>query len=92
MTTPAVDHLPEKHRFEVTVDGRGGHLAYSVQDRVMTIAHTEVDPALEGRGLAGALVKAALEHARAHGLRVDPVCPFAASYMQRHPESLSLRV
>jgi predicted GNAT family acetyltransferase len=90
--TTSVDHHPEKHRFEVAVDGHTGHLAYSLHDRVMTIVHTEVDPALEGRGLAGALVRAALDHARAHGLRVDPTCPYAASYMQRHPESMSIHV
>lgn len=87
-----VDHRPEKHRFEVAVDGHTGHLAYSVSGDVMTILHTEVDRALEGRGLAGALVQAALDHARAQDLRVHPTCDYAASYMQRHPESRSLRV
>ncbi len=85
-------HHPEKHRFEVTVDGHVGLLLYAVRDGVMTIDHTEVDPALEGRGLASALVQAALDHARAGHLRVDPVCPYAASYMGRHPESMSLRL
>ena len=91
MKTP-VDHHPEKHRFEVSVDGSTGHLAYDVAGDVMTIVHTEVDTALEGRGLAGALVQSALDHARAQRLRVHPACPYAASYMERHPESKSLRV
>ena len=54
MTTPV--HLPGEHRFETTVDGHAGRLDYSVSGDVMTIVHTEVDPALEGRGVAGALV------------------------------------
>lgn len=91
MSTPVV-HRPEKHRFEVEVDGRAGHLAYTVRGEVMTIVHTEVDPALEGRGLASALVQAALDHAGANGLKVDPTCEYAASYMRRHPESMSLHV
>ena len=78
-------------RFEATVDGRVGRLEYSVQGGVMTLVHTEVDPALEGRGVAGALVRAALDHARANGLKVEPRCEYAASYMDRHPESKSLR-
>ncbi len=90
MATP-VTHDAGRHRFEAVVDGHGGHLDYALKGGVMTIRHTEVDPALEGRGVAGALVNAALDHARANALKVEPSCPYAASYMQRHPESSSLR-
>ncbi len=90
--TTAVAHRPEKHFFEVSVDGHAGHLAYAESGKVMTIVHTEVDPALEGRGLAGALVRAAVDHARANGLRVKPTCAYAASYMERHPETMSIHV
>ncbi|MEO8312366.1 MAG: GNAT family N-acetyltransferase [Caldimonas sp.] len=91
MTTD-VAHRPEQHRFEVSVDGHSGHLAYAEGGKVLTIVHTEVDPALEGRGLAGALVRAAVDHARTNGLRVKPTCAYAASYMQRHPELMSTHV
>ena len=88
--TPPV-HRPEQRRFEAMVDGHAGRLDYAVRGEVMTLLHTEVDPALEGKGVAGKLVQAALDHARANGLRVEPRCEYAASYMQRHPESMSLR-
>ena len=89
MTQPV--HRPDQHRFEATVDGHAGRLDYSVRGDVMTLLHTEVDPALEGKGVAGGLVRAALDHARANGLKVEPRCEYAASYMERHPESMSLR-
>jgi uncharacterized protein len=89
MTTPV--HRPGAHRFEATVDGHVGHLEYEVHEGVLTIVHTEVDPALEGRGVAGALVRAALDHARANGLDVRARCAYAASYIERHPESMSPR-
>ena len=89
MRTPVQRH---DDRFEATVDGHDGRLEYAVRNGVMKIVHTEVDPALEGRGVAGALVQAALDHARDEGLKVDPVCQYAAGYMQRHPESLALHV
>ena len=88
--TPPV-HRPAQHRFEAMVDGHAGRLDYAVRGDVMTVLHTEVDPALEGKGVAGKLVQAALDHARANGLKVEPRCEYAASYMQRHPESMSLR-
>jgi len=89
MTTPV--HRPDVHGFEATVDGHVGRLDYEMHEGVLTIVHTEVDPALEGRGVAGALVRAALDHARANGLKVRARCAYAASYMDRHPESMSLR-
>ena len=87
-----IEHVPERGRFEASLDGRHGHLQYRVQPGVMTIVHTEVDPALEGRGVAGALVRAALDQARANALKVDPVCDYARSYIERHPETTTLRV
>ena len=89
MTTPV---RRSEHRFEALVDGHAGRLDYAVNGDVMTIVHTEVDPALEGRGVAGALVRSALDHARKSGLKVDPQCEYAASYMERHPETMPLRV
>jgi len=52
--------------------------------------HTGVPRALEGRGIAAALVAAALAHARSQGLRVRPVCSYVQVYMRRHPDTLDL--
>ena len=61
-----------------------------VAGEVLVLHHTEVPVALEGRGLAAALVAAALAWARQEGLRVRPVCSYVAAYMRRHPETLDL--
>ena len=87
-----IEHLPERHRFEARLPEGRGEIVYRVEGPVMTIVHTEVDRSLEGKGVAGRLVEAALEHARANGYRVDPVCSYASTYMQRHPETEALRV
>ncbi len=88
----AVDvvHNAPQHRFEATLDGALARLEYRVQDGVMTIYHTEVPPAFAGRGIAGALMQAAIDHARAATLRVAPACSYAQSWMQRNPQSLDL--
>jgi predicted GNAT family acetyltransferase len=39
-----------------------------------------------GRGIASALVQAAMEVARAEGWKVVPACSYAAAWMRRHPE------
>ena len=82
-----VEHQPEQGRFKVVVDGHLGVAEYRVADGVLAITHTEVAPELGGRGIAGALMQAVLAHAGAQGLKVRPLCSYAVSYMQRHPET-----
>ena len=88
--TFAIDHLIERGRFQVVVEGATCVADYRLQGGVMHITHTEVPPRLQGRGIAAALVQAALAHAREHGLKVSPLCSYARAYMQRHPDTLEL--
>jgi predicted GNAT family acetyltransferase len=86
----AIEHLAERGRFQVVVDGETCELDYQLQAGVMSITHTGVAPRLERRGIAGALTRAALAHARAAGWKVRPLCSYARAYMQRHPETADL--
>ena len=88
--TFAIEHLIERGRFQVVVEGATCVADYRLQGGVMLITHTEVPPRLQGRGIAAALVQAALAHAREHGLKVSPLCSYARAYMQRHPDTLEL--
>lgn len=88
--TQSIENNSEASRFEIVVDGHTAVADYTLVDGVMTITHTEVPSELGGRGIAGELVKAALDHARAKGLKVRPECSYAASYMQRRPETADL--
>jgi hypothetical protein len=81
-----VRHNPQASRFETEVDGRLARCDYRIHDGVIHLVHTEVPPALEGRGIGAALVRAALEHASGQGLRVRPRCSFVSAYLARHPE------
>lgn len=86
-----VIHNPAASRFETTVDGQRCVADYRLNDTVMAMTHTLVPQALEGRGIAAALVAEALAHARRVGWRVHPVCSYVDSYMRRHPETEDLR-
>jgi predicted GNAT family acetyltransferase len=86
-----VEHHPELSRFQATVDGWLSVADYRLSNGVMHMTYTAVPPALQGRGIAAAIVQAALAHARSQGLRVNPLCSYVARYMQRHPETQDLR-
>jgi hypothetical protein len=81
-----VDHDAEAQRFSTVVNGQRAVLDYQVSNRVMTITHTGVPPAIAGRGIAAELMHAAVEAAGAAGWTVNPVCSYAAAYMRRHPD------
>jgi predicted GNAT family acetyltransferase len=85
-----VIHNPAASRFEATVDGLLCVADYSRQGHTVAMTHTYVPDALRGRGVAAALVKAALDWARSQGLKVDPQCSYVDVYMQRHRETLDL--
>ena len=86
-----ISHDPVAHRFAVQVEGARCVLDYALAGGVMTITHTEVPSAVGGRGVAGELVRTALDAARAEGWKVRPACSYAAAWMERHPDYAELR-
>lgn len=79
-------HHPKIGRFEAIVDGLRCEADYLLDGQVVRMTHTGVPAQLEGRGIAAALVKAALSWARAQGYKVDPLCSYVRIYIKRHPE------
>lgn len=82
----SVQHHPEHQRFVAVVDGYQAELDYQMRGDQLVIAHTGVPDAIGGRGIAGDLVRAAFEYARAAGYKVRPACSYAAAWAERHPE------
>jgi len=83
-----VDNRDES-RFEVTLDGAVGELRYRRRADRLVLVHTEVPEALGGHGAGGRLVRAAVDRAAREGLTLVPLCPFARSWLERHPEVAS---
>lgn len=76
----------EEHRFVVDVDGIVAELVYQEPEGELILVHTGVPDELEGRGIGSLLVRAAVERAEAEERTVVPWCPFARSWLERHPE------
>lgn len=78
-------------KFEIEEQGQTAYVEFETDTSGwMTIWHTEVPPALRGRGLATELAQAAFEHARTNHLRVDVICPLALNFLSKHPEYQAL--
>ncbi|MCD9030142.1 N-acetyltransferase [Luteimonas sp. Y-2-2-4F] len=85
-----VDHDPRRGLFETEAEGVRAHLEYRREGGRLAILHTVVPEAASGRGIAGALTEAALDYARAEGLKVEPRCAYAQAWFRRHPEAADL--
>lgn len=79
-----VQHYPERARFEVCLEGHIAYLEYELNGKDIEITHTVVPALLEGKGIASALMKQALNYAERQHLNVVPICSFAVTYMHRH--------
>ncbi len=78
-------------RYEAHADGQqAGYIDYRIRDGRISLVHTEVHNDFEGKGVGSTLVKRALAKVADAALELLPVCPFVASYVERHPEYADL--
>jgi len=83
---PVEDNV-ELSRYEIKDDGRVVGIAdYRVQNGLVVLPHTEVDPARQGAGLGAELIQAALDAIRESGKRVVPQCSYVARFIAEHPD------
>lgn len=68
-----------------------GYAAYDLLDDAIAITATVVNSAYRGHGIAGELMSHALDDIRAQGLKVLPLCSYAAAYIDSHPEYHDLK-
>ena len=76
----------EEKQYELHIDGSVARIEYILAKNKIYLTHTEVPKKLEGKGIASALVKKALEDVERKNLALVPMCPFVAAYIKRHPE------
>lgn len=89
MSTQALEvrDNPERHRFEIDLgDGSFAFAEYTLPAGKIMFTHTEVPEEHEGKGIGTILIRHALDVARERGLKVIPICPFFAAYMQKNED------
>ena len=83
-----VRHEPDATRWVAVVEGGEAELAYEVlPDGGLDLQHTLVPHESRGAGVADLLVRAAVTHARAEGVRLMPTCPYVAAWLARHRDA-----
>ncbi len=80
----------EAKQYEIQIGDSIARIEYIKANDKIFLTHTEVPVALEGQGVASAIVKQVLEEVQKNDWTLVPMCPFVAGYIQRHPEWRSL--
>ncbi|MGK6352659.1 GNAT family N-acetyltransferase [Parapedobacter sp. DT-150] len=75
-----------QRQYQLEVDGQLAFIDYKQVSRRVYLIHTEVPKALEGRGIAAALVSKVLTDMEQNGEVLVPLCPYVQAYLKRHPE------
>jgi len=74
------------NRLELEVEGNTAFIEYRLSQQTLFLIHTEVPPALEGKGAGSAIVEKALQYAKDNHYKIVPLCSFVQSYIERHKE------
>lgn len=82
---PVVNN-PAKSRFELVAGDDIAWIDYELDGDTIRYTHTEVPPALQGKGLGKKLAFAVLEYAQANKLEVEAICPVVAKVVKENPQ------
>ncbi len=90
--TVVVKNNEERHRYELVIDDAIAGIAdYRAEGDTLVFPHTEIDPALRGRGMGERLVRSALDDVRARGAKVRALCWFVDDFIRHNPDYADLR-
>jgi uncharacterized protein len=91
--TPVVTDNPSASRYELHIGPElAGFVEYKLRqdDTAISLVHTEIEAAFQGKGLATRLARFSLDDARKRGLAVLPFCPYINSWIRKHPDYVDL--
>jgi predicted GNAT family acetyltransferase len=76
----------ELSRYEMDEQGATAYADYRLQGERLYLDYVFAPPQLRGTGAAGRLMAAVAGEARERGLKVTPICGYAAAWLRRHRE------
>lgn len=81
-----IDNSPE-NRYEFRIGEEIAKIEYiKTKNNEIYLTHTEVPVSLEGRGIGSQLIEKTLQNIELQELRLVPLCPFVAGYIQKYPD------
>lgn len=73
-------------RYEMDEQGQTSYADYRLDGTRMYLDYVFSPPALRGTGASGRLMSALSQDVRDRGLKITPICGYAATWLRRSPE------
>ena len=73
-------------RYEMDEQGQTSWADYRLSGERLYLDHVESPPSLRGTGAAGRLMAALSADVRARGLKITPICGYAAAWLRRNKD------
>lgn len=77
-------------RYELVEQDEIAYADYRLHPGMLIIDYVFSPPALRGKGTSGRLMEGVVADAREKGLKITPLCGYAAAWIKRHPEASEL--
>ncbi|MBD8505690.1 N-acetyltransferase [Hoyosella sp. G463] len=85
--TETMKHDAAARRYSLIIDGtEAGYADYVETGSIRDFNRTVTDPDHRGKGVAGRVVRYALDDSRATGFSIIPSCPFVDGFIAKNPE------
>jgi len=81
---------PAKHRFETHIGDDLAYIEYAHFKGDIVLMHTFVPEALRGQGIAGRMIRLALEFIKAERISIIVYCPVITKFIETHQEYKNL--
>lgn len=83
-----MNFIHEKNKIYVLEDGKEIVVATFpfVEENVINVDHTFVDPKLRGQGVASVLMNEVYNHAKEHNYTVVNSCPYAVAWFKKNKD------
>ncbi len=75
-----------EQRFETPVGNEFAFISYRWEHGLLSLMHTEVPEAFEGKGIASNLAHFAFETAKQQQRKVLVFCPYISTWLKRHTQ------
>lgn len=73
-------------RFELTIDGHITFANYRLDGKTLNIDYVFAPEELRGTGAAGKLMDEISQMAKKEGMKIIPICGYAAVWLKKHKE------
>lgn len=77
-------HQPSLHRFALKGKEDKAYIAYTLENNVCTVKHTEVDKSLGGQGIAAQLALTLYDWTQSQKYVLHSECEYMTAWLKRH--------